>query len=122
MNSINKLRMLGLSNLTSTTSLLSRSSRIIMPRVASAVTASHSFSLYHNPTSYSTTSTTKDTLNSWACFGKGRSLVKTEFPLTQFGDDSIDMDIICCGICGTDIPCIDSGWKLTNYPGKPSYT
>jgi D-arabinose 1-dehydrogenase-like Zn-dependent alcohol dehydrogenase len=56
------------------------------------------------------------TLNGWASFGKGQPLVKTEFPLTTFGDDSIDMDVICCGICGTDLHTIDSGWGPTDYP------
>ncbi|KAI9486383.1 MAG: chaperonin 10-like protein [Benjaminiella poitrasii] len=56
------------------------------------------------------------TLNGWACFGKSEPLVKAEFPLTEFGDDSVDMDIICCGVCGTDIHTIDSGWGQSNYP------
>lgn len=57
-----------------------------------------------------------DMLNGWACLGKGQPLVQKKFPLVQFDDNSIDMDIICCGICGTDIHTIDSGWGPTNYP------
>lgn len=51
---------------------------------------------------------TTDITNGWACFGKGKPLIKSQFPFTQFGDNSIDMDIICCGICNTNIQWIDS--------------
>ncbi|KAG2197111.1 hypothetical protein INT47_004176 [Mucor saturninus] len=59
---------------------------------------------------------TFDTMIGWGCFGKGESLIQNQFTLTQFGDDSVDLDIICCGICGTDIHCIDSGWRPSDYP------
>lgn len=57
-----------------------------------------------------------DTMTGWACFCKGEPLVQSQFSLTQFGDDSVDLDIICCGLCGTDIHCIDSDWVPSNYP------
>ncbi|KAI8967965.1 NAD and Zn-dependent alcohol dehydrogenase [Mycotypha africana] len=71
-----------------------------------------SYTIYRRASAFSA----PQTLNGWACYGKGQPLVKAEFPLTQFDDDSVDMDIICCGICGTDIHTIDSGWGPTHYP------
>lgn len=39
-----------------------------------------------------------------------------EFQLKAFEDDDIEMDITHCGICGSDIHTLDSGWGPTDYP------
>lgn len=62
------------------------------------------------------TMTSKDIRQGWACYEKGGPLIKGEFPMIEFNDDSIDIDIDCCGICGSDIHCIDSGWYDSFYP------
>ncbi|GAA5801587.1 hypothetical protein HPULCUR_007035 [Helicostylum pulchrum] len=103
MNAFTKLTLLDLTSL--------------RPQIAHSTIKLSSFaaaSLLHKR--YFARSTDTESLSGWACFEKGGPLVKSEFPLTKFGDDSIDLDIICCGICGTDIHCIDSGWGPTNYP------
>ncbi|KAH8552468.1 chaperonin 10-like protein [Umbelopsis sp. PMI_123] len=55
-------------------------------------------------------------LNGWAAPGKGKQLENMELPLKTFEDDDVDMEITHCGICGSDIHTIDSGWGPTTYP------
>jgi len=55
-------------------------------------------------------------LHGWASAGKGKQLENMELPLKTFDDDAVDMDVTHCGICGSDIHTIDSGWGPTNYP------
>lgn len=57
-----------------------------------------------------------DTFHAWACTGKDQPLVWQEFKLKQFEDDDIEMDVTNCGICGSDLHTMDSGWGPTNYP------
>ncbi|CDH54266.1 nad-and zn-dependent alcohol dehydrogenase [Lichtheimia corymbifera JMRC:FSU:9682] len=57
-----------------------------------------------------------DTFHGWACAGKDQPLEWREFPLKTFEDDDIEMDITHCGICGSDIHTLDSGWGPTEYP------
>jgi len=108
-NKMNRFRVLGLTAITqqARTGFFRQQSRTLFPAATVGILQrAYNTNTQHFP----------QTLNGWACFGKGEALKKAEFPLTQFGDDSVDMDIICCGICGTDIHCIDSGWAPTNYP------
>lgn len=107
---MNRFRVLGLTSITQQTRAgFFRQQSRTLPR-ATAI------SILQRAYNTTTASHVPQTLNGWACFGKGEPLKKAEFPLTQFDDDSVDMDIICCGVCGTDIHCIDSGWGPTNYP------
>jgi len=52
----------------------------------------------------------------WACPGKGKKLEYIELPLKTFDDDAVDMDVTHCGICGSDVHTMDSGWGPTTYP------
>jgi hypothetical protein len=51
-----------------------------------------------------------DTFHGWAATGKGLPLQWTELALKEFDEDTIEMDISHCGICGSDIHTMDSGW------------
>ncbi|KAI8098627.1 chaperonin 10-like protein [Halteromyces radiatus] len=57
-----------------------------------------------------------DSFHGWACKGKDAPLEWTELPLKAFDADSVEMKISHCGICGSDIHTMDSGWGPTNYP------
>ncbi|OZJ02410.1 hypothetical protein BZG36_04770 [Bifiguratus adelaidae] len=57
-----------------------------------------------------------DIVNGYACFGKGEKLRETELPLKTFTEDDVDIDVTHCGICGTDVHTMDSGWGPTKYP------
>ncbi|KAF7732805.1 hypothetical protein EC973_000080 [Apophysomyces ossiformis] len=57
-----------------------------------------------------------DTFHGWACSGKDQPLEWREMPLKAFDDDTVEMDVTHCGICGSDIHTLDSGWGETDYP------
>ncbi|KAI9010507.1 chaperonin 10-like protein [Phycomyces nitens] len=57
-----------------------------------------------------------DTFHGWACPGKDKPLEWTELPLKEFDDYAVEMNVTHCGICGSDIHTLDSGWCPTNYP------
>ncbi|KAF7721735.1 hypothetical protein EC973_004173 [Apophysomyces ossiformis] len=57
-----------------------------------------------------------DTFHGWACSGKGEPLEWRELPLKTFDDDTVEMDVTHCGICGSDLHTMDSGWGPTDYP------
>ncbi|KAK4511401.1 uncharacterized protein ATC70_012616 [Mucor velutinosus] len=46
---------------------------------------------------------TNDTFTGWACTAKGEPLREMELPLKTWDENCVDMDIICCGMCGTDL-------------------
>ncbi|KAL1930847.1 hypothetical protein VTP01DRAFT_9984 [Rhizomucor pusillus] len=56
-----------------------------------------------------------DTFHGWVCSGKGAPLEWREMPLKTFDDDTVEMDITHCGICGSDLHTMDSGWGPTDY-------
>ncbi|CEG73001.1 hypothetical protein RMATCC62417_08467 [Rhizopus microsporus] len=57
-----------------------------------------------------------DTLTGWACAGKGKPLEQMQFPMKTWDENTVEMDITHCGVCGSDIHTIDSGWGPTDYP------
>ncbi|KAI8142405.1 chaperonin 10-like protein [Fennellomyces sp. T-0311] len=60
--------------------------------------------------------TSENTFHGWASFGKDQPLKWTELQLKQFDDDDVEIDVTHCGICGSDLHTIDSGWGPTDYP------
>lgn len=58
----------------------------------------------------------KDTFIGYACKSKGAPLEKMELELPTWDEDMVEMDVICCGICGTDIHTFDEGWGPTEFP------
>ncbi|KAG0168843.1 hypothetical protein DFQ28_004248 [Apophysomyces sp. BC1034] len=57
-----------------------------------------------------------DTFHGWAASGKDQPLEWRELPLKTFDEDTVEMDVTHCGICGSDIHTLDSGWGPTDYP------
>ncbi|KAI9258778.1 chaperonin 10-like protein [Phascolomyces articulosus] len=58
----------------------------------------------------------ENTFHGWACPGKGQPLEWRELPLKKFEDDDLEISVTHCGICGSDIHTMDSGWGPTDYP------
>ncbi|GAN09919.1 conserved hypothetical protein [Mucor ambiguus] len=59
----------------------------------------------------------KDTLTGWACTAKGEPLKEMELPLKTWDENCVDMEIICCGMCGTDIHTLEEKFgSCTNWP------
>ncbi|KAL0090416.1 chaperonin 10-like protein [Phycomyces blakesleeanus] len=57
-----------------------------------------------------------NTFHGWACPGKDQPLEWTELPLKEFDDETVEMNVTHCGICGSDLHTLDSGWGPTDYP------
>lgn len=58
----------------------------------------------------------EDTFIGYACTSKGAPLEPMEMKFCSWSDDMVQMDVICCGVCGTDIHTIDEGWGPTDFP------
>lgn len=52
----------------------------------------------------------------FACKGKGEPLEEWEYMPRPLGDNDVEISISHCGICGSDIHTLDSGWGPTMYP------
>ncbi|ORX49162.1 GroES-like protein [Hesseltinella vesiculosa] len=57
-----------------------------------------------------------DTFHGWAVHSKDEPMKWTELPLKEFDADAVEMKVTHCGICGSDIHTMDSGWGPTPYP------
>ncbi|EEY56078.1 mannitol dehydrogenase, putative [Phytophthora infestans T30-4] len=56
------------------------------------------------------------TIKALACFGKSEPVQLWEYESRPLGSDDVEIKISHCGICGSDLHVIDSGWKPTLYP------
>ncbi|KAF1317394.1 Mannitol dehydrogenase, partial [Globisporangium splendens] len=56
------------------------------------------------------------TITGYASFGKGEALKQWEFQSRPLGAGDVEIKISHCGICGSDIHTLDSGWAPTAYP------
>ncbi|KAJ3111368.1 hypothetical protein HDU96_005757 [Phlyctochytrium bullatum] len=52
----------------------------------------------------------------YAAFQKDAPLREFEYEPRPLGDEDVTIKVECCGICGSDIHTIDSGWGPTKYP------
>ncbi|KAG0948735.1 hypothetical protein G6F61_009065 [Rhizopus arrhizus] len=59
---------------------------------------------------------TKEEYTAWVCFEKGQRLEKSKVEFCTWDENMVQMDIICCGVCGSDIHTIDSDWHHTQFP------
>ncbi|KAK1946581.1 NADP-dependent alcohol dehydrogenase C 2 [Phytophthora citrophthora] len=56
------------------------------------------------------------TIKALACFGKSEPVQPWEYESRPLGAEDVEIKISHCGICGSDLHVIDSGWKPTLYP------
>ena len=54
----------------------------------------------------------------WAALEPGQKLVKHSFNREPIGPDDCEIDVICCGICHSDIHLNDGDWPFAAFP-KP---
>ncbi|KAJ3398582.1 hypothetical protein HDV05_002418, partial [Chytridiales sp. JEL 0842] len=52
----------------------------------------------------------------YACAGKDEPLKPYAYKPRPLGANDVEIDISHCGICGSDIHTLDSGWGPTMYP------
>ncbi|KAJ3328174.1 hypothetical protein HDU76_010462 [Blyttiomyces sp. JEL0837] len=61
---------------------------------------------------------TTNEVKCFSCFGKGEALVPNKYTPRPLGEKDVEITISHCGICGSDIHTLDSGWGPSNYtPG-----
>mmetsp|Transcript_15074 Transcript_15074/g.19933 ORF Transcript_15074/g.19933 Transcript_15074/m.19933 type:complete len:360 (+) Transcript_15074:118-1197(+) len=52
---------------------------------------------------------------------QGEDLVKEEIELPELKATELELDMICCGLCHTDIHMRDNDWGVANYPLVPGH-
>ncbi|KXN72072.1 putative mannitol dehydrogenase [Conidiobolus coronatus NRRL 28638] len=57
-----------------------------------------------------------DQIKAWACPGKGEKIVPYTYKARPLGEEDVEVQISHCGICGSDIHTMDSGWGPSDYP------
>ncbi|KAI9291807.1 putative mannitol dehydrogenase [Neoconidiobolus thromboides FSU 785] len=55
-------------------------------------------------------------ISGYACHGIGEKLVKFTYDPAPLQPNDIEIRISHCGVCGSDIHTLDSGWGPTDYP------
>ncbi|KAI9225403.1 MAG: chaperonin 10-like protein [Piptocephalis tieghemiana] len=63
-----------------------------------------------------TSGTTPEQFTGYASKGKGKSLEPWSYTPKPFEPTDVDIKITHCGICGSDVHTLDSGWGPTTYP------
>ncbi|TDH66388.1 uncharacterized protein CCR75_009297 [Bremia lactucae] len=56
------------------------------------------------------------TVHAYASFGKHEEMKPWEYTSRPLGDGDVEIKISHCGICGSDVHTVDSGWGPTTYP------
>ncbi|KAK9768257.1 hypothetical protein K7432_001224 [Basidiobolus ranarum] len=52
----------------------------------------------------------------YACHGKDQALTPWAYQPRPLGEDDVEIAISHCGLCGSDIHVLDSGWGASDYP------
>ncbi|KAJ1548493.1 hypothetical protein HK405_002970 [Cladochytrium tenue] len=55
-------------------------------------------------------------IRGFACHGKGEPLVPFAYAPRPLGPGDVEVEIDFCGICGSDVHTLDSGWGPSLYP------
>lgn len=61
------------------------------------------------------------TIKAYAAFDSTGECKPWEYTSRPLGDNDVEVKISHCGICGTDVHTIDSGWGPSNYPVVPGH-
>ncbi|KAG2508225.1 hypothetical protein JM16_008882 [Phytophthora kernoviae] len=61
-------------------------------------------------------STAPRTVHAYASFGKGEEIKPWKYQARPLGADDVEIKISHCGICGSDLHTLDSGWGQAMYP------
>ncbi|KAL7683674.1 putative GroES-like superfamily, polyketide synthase, enoylreductase domain-containing protein [Plasmopara halstedii] len=56
------------------------------------------------------------TVHTYASFGKGEEMKPWKYTSRPLGVEDVEIKISHCGICGSDLHTIDSGWGPSTYP------
>jgi uncharacterized zinc-type alcohol dehydrogenase-like protein len=61
------------------------------------------------------------TVNAYRATEQGGTLAPYRFELTDLDDGQVDIDVMSCGICYSDVSMIDNDWGFTPYPITPGH-
>ncbi|GMF30705.1 unnamed protein product [Phytophthora fragariaefolia] len=61
-------------------------------------------------------STAPRTVHAYAAFGKDEKVKPWEYQSRPLGPEDVEIKISHCGICGSDLHTIESGWGPSTYP------
>ncbi|KAI8851749.1 putative mannitol dehydrogenase [Chytridium lagenaria] len=64
---------------------------------------------------------TTSVIKAFSCSGKGELLKPFTYTPRPLGGKDVEIEISHCGICGSDIHTLDSGWGPTTYPCVVDY-
>lgn len=60
------------------------------------------------------------TFNGYAAFDNTGECKPWQFEPRPLGDEDVEIKVTHCGICGSDVHTLDSGWGPTPYPSWPA--
>ena len=63
----------------------------------------------------------KKTVNAWAIKEKGKALEPFSYELPPIGLEQVDIKVLYCGICHSDLSMIQNDWGNTTYPLVPGH-
>ncbi len=61
------------------------------------------------------------TVHAYAATSQGSALEPFEYDLPAIGPDDVDIRVTHCGICHSDLSCINNDWGMTQYPIVPGH-
>jgi uncharacterized zinc-type alcohol dehydrogenase-like protein len=61
------------------------------------------------------------TFRAMAAPSPGADLVPHEYTLGDPGHDEVDVEVLTCGICHSDIEMIENNWQMSSYPFVPGH-
>jgi len=62
-----------------------------------------------------------NTVHAYAAHEPGGSLQKFEYELPEIGDEHVDLRVLYCGICHSDLSMLNNEWGMTQYPFVPGH-
>jgi len=61
------------------------------------------------------------TVNAYAAHQAGATLEKFQYELPSIGNEEVDIKVLYCGICHSDLSMINNEWGMTQYPLVPGH-
>ncbi len=60
-------------------------------------------------------------IHGWAAHQPGSQLAPFEYEVAALGPDEVEIDVLACGICHSDLSMIDDAWEMTAWPLVPGH-
>jgi len=60
-------------------------------------------------------------IKAYAAHDENGKLIPFEYEVGQLGDHEVEMKVISCGICHSDLSMLENSWQFTQYPLVPGH-